>query len=81
MGAFCQCLFESTHHFTFNSPSLQALVQELNFCAYLGLPAFMIPLRGAQCANLARVLLNHLHTGHHSSMVNMQLFSIKIIVL
>ncbi|XP_060777858.1 protein arginine N-methyltransferase 5 isoform X2 [Neoarius graeffei] len=45
-----------------------ALVQELNFCAYLGLPAFMIPLRGAQCANLARVLLNHLHTGHHSSM-------------
>ncbi|GAA6106279.1 protein arginine N-methyltransferase 5 [Tachysurus ichikawai] len=45
-----------------------ALVQELNFCAYLGLPAFMIPLKGAQCANLARVLLNHLHTGHHSSM-------------
>ncbi|KAI4874778.1 hypothetical protein NFI96_031642, partial [Prochilodus magdalenae] len=45
-----------------------ALVQELNFCAYLGLPAFMIPLRGPQCANLARVLLNHIHTGHHSSM-------------
>uniref|UniRef100_A0A3B4EDC2 Protein arginine N-methyltransferase 5 n=1 Tax=Pygocentrus nattereri TaxID=42514 RepID=A0A3B4EDC2_PYGNA len=45
-----------------------ALVQELNFCAYLGLPAFMIPLKGPQCANLARVLLNHIHTGHHSSM-------------
>ncbi|XP_026884535.1 protein arginine N-methyltransferase 5 [Electrophorus electricus] len=45
-----------------------ALVQELNFCAYLGLPAFMIPLKGQRCANLARVLLNHIHTGHHSSM-------------
>uniref|UniRef100_A0AAY4B3M2 PRMT5 TIM barrel domain-containing protein n=1 Tax=Denticeps clupeoides TaxID=299321 RepID=A0AAY4B3M2_9TELE len=45
-----------------------ALVQELNFCAYLGLPAFMIPLKGPHCANLARVLLNHIHTGHHSSM-------------
>uniref|UniRef100_A0A673KWM4 Protein arginine N-methyltransferase 5 n=1 Tax=Sinocyclocheilus rhinocerous TaxID=307959 RepID=A0A673KWM4_9TELE len=33
-----------------------ALVQELNFCAYLGLPAFMIPLRGPHCANLARIL-------------------------
>uniref|UniRef100_A0A8C1TNV3 Protein arginine N-methyltransferase 5 n=1 Tax=Cyprinus carpio TaxID=7962 RepID=A0A8C1TNV3_CYPCA len=30
-----------------------ALVQELSFCAYLGLPAFMIPLRGPHCANLA----------------------------
>uniref|UniRef100_A0A672LKZ8 Protein arginine N-methyltransferase 5 n=1 Tax=Sinocyclocheilus grahami TaxID=75366 RepID=A0A672LKZ8_SINGR len=45
-----------------------ALVQELNFCAYLGLPAFMIPLRGPHCANLARILLNHIHTGHHSCM-------------
>uniref|UniRef100_A0A8C1B2W6 Protein arginine N-methyltransferase 5 n=1 Tax=Cyprinus carpio carpio TaxID=630221 RepID=A0A8C1B2W6_CYPCA len=33
-----------------------ALVQELSFCAYLGLPAFMIPLRGPHCANLARIL-------------------------
>uniref|UniRef100_A0A8C2GGX4 Protein arginine N-methyltransferase 5 n=1 Tax=Cyprinus carpio TaxID=7962 RepID=A0A8C2GGX4_CYPCA len=40
----------------------------LNFCAYLGLPAFMIPLRGPHCANLARILLNHIHTGHHSCM-------------
>uniref|UniRef100_A0A4W5KMC8 Protein arginine N-methyltransferase 5 n=1 Tax=Hucho hucho TaxID=62062 RepID=A0A4W5KMC8_9TELE len=31
-----------------------ALVQELNFSAYLGLPAFMIPLKGPHCANLAR---------------------------
>uniref|UniRef100_A0A8C1B314 Protein arginine N-methyltransferase 5 n=1 Tax=Cyprinus carpio carpio TaxID=630221 RepID=A0A8C1B314_CYPCA len=45
-----------------------ALVQELSFCAYLGLPAFMIPLRGPHCANLARILLNHIHTGHHSCM-------------
>uniref|UniRef100_A0A8C1SY19 Protein arginine N-methyltransferase 5 n=1 Tax=Cyprinus carpio TaxID=7962 RepID=A0A8C1SY19_CYPCA len=48
--------------------SEEALVQELNFCAYLGLPAFMIPLRGPHCANLARILLNHIHTGHHSCM-------------
>lgn len=47
----------------------QALVQELNFSAYLGLPAFMIPLKGPHCANLARVLLNHIQTGHHSCMV------------
>lgn len=45
-----------------------AVVQELNFCAYLGLPAFMIPLRGPHYANLARILLNHIHTGHHSCM-------------
>ncbi|KAJ3595239.1 hypothetical protein NHX12_004543 [Muraenolepis orangiensis] len=31
-----------------------ALVQELNFAAYLGLPAFMVPLKGAHSANLAR---------------------------
>lgn len=47
----------------------QALVQELNFSAYLGLPAFMVPLKGPHCANLARVLLNHIQTGHHSCMV------------
>uniref|UniRef100_A0A3B3SD68 Protein arginine N-methyltransferase 5 n=1 Tax=Paramormyrops kingsleyae TaxID=1676925 RepID=A0A3B3SD68_9TELE len=45
-----------------------ALVQELNFSAYLGLPAFLIPLKGPHCANLARVLLNHINTGHHSCM-------------
>ncbi|KAL4657197.1 protein arginine N-methyltransferase 5 [Arapaima gigas] len=45
-----------------------ALVQELNFSAYLGLPAFMVSLKGPRCANLARVLLNHINTGHHSCM-------------
>ncbi|XP_003457457.1 protein arginine N-methyltransferase 5 [Oreochromis niloticus] len=44
-----------------------ALTQELNFSAYLGLPVFMIPLKGPSNANLARVLLNHIHTGHHTS--------------
>ncbi|XP_003977753.2 protein arginine N-methyltransferase 5 [Takifugu rubripes] len=44
-----------------------ALVQELNFSAYLGLPVFMIPLNGPNNANLARLLLNHIHTGHHTS--------------
>uniref|UniRef100_A0A8C9VFA8 Protein arginine N-methyltransferase 5 n=1 Tax=Scleropages formosus TaxID=113540 RepID=A0A8C9VFA8_SCLFO len=48
--------------------SESALVQELNFAAYLGLPAFMVSLKGPHCANLARVLLNHIHTGHHSCM-------------
>lgn len=49
---------------------LQALVQELNFSAYLGLPAFMIPLKGPHSANLARQLLNHIQTGHHSCNVS-----------
>uniref|UniRef100_A0A8C4SKV7 Protein arginine N-methyltransferase 5 n=1 Tax=Erpetoichthys calabaricus TaxID=27687 RepID=A0A8C4SKV7_ERPCA len=48
--------------------SESALIQELNFAAYLGLPAFMITLRQENNANLARLLLNHIHTGHHSSM-------------
>lgn len=29
----------------------------------------MIPLKGLSNANLARVLLNHIHTGHHTSNV------------
>lgn len=52
-----------------NCVSVQALVQELNFSAYLGLPVFMIPLNGPNNANLARLLLNHIHTGHHTSNV------------
>lgn len=48
---------------------LQALAQELNFSAYLGLPVFMIPLKGPHNANLARMLLNHIQTGHHTSNV------------
>ncbi|XP_071368787.1 protein arginine N-methyltransferase 5 isoform X2 [Centroberyx affinis] len=28
---------------------------------------FMIPLKGPHCANLARQLLNHIQTGHHTS--------------
>lgn len=52
-----------------SSDCLQALAQELNFSAYLGLPVFMIPLNGSNNANLARLLLNHIHTGHHTSNV------------
>uniref|UniRef100_A0A671X409 Protein arginine N-methyltransferase 5 n=1 Tax=Sparus aurata TaxID=8175 RepID=A0A671X409_SPAAU len=37
--------------------SRHALAQELNFSAYLGLPVFMIPLKGPCNANLARVTL------------------------
>lgn len=53
--------------FCYNFP--QALTQELNFSAYLGLPVFMIPLTGPHNANLARLLLSHIHTGHHTSNV------------
>uniref|UniRef100_A0A4W3GFI4 PRMT5 TIM barrel domain-containing protein n=1 Tax=Callorhinchus milii TaxID=7868 RepID=A0A4W3GFI4_CALMI len=45
-----------------------ALIQELDFAAYLGVPAFLIPIRQHDNPNLARVLLNHLLTGHHSTM-------------
>lgn len=45
------------------------MLQELNFGAYLGLPAFLLPLNQEDNTNLARVLTNHIHTGHHSSMV------------
>uniref|UniRef100_A0A8C4HGT5 Protein arginine N-methyltransferase 5 n=1 Tax=Dicentrarchus labrax TaxID=13489 RepID=A0A8C4HGT5_DICLA len=34
-----------------------ALAQELNFSAYLGLPVFMIPIKGPHNANLARLTL------------------------
>ncbi|XP_060679181.1 protein arginine N-methyltransferase 5, partial [Hemiscyllium ocellatum] len=47
--------------------SEEALVQELNFAAYLGVPAFLIPLQQSNNSNLARMLLNHLLTGHHST--------------
>ncbi|KAM9328870.1 protein arginine N-methyltransferase 5 [Gastrophryne carolinensis] len=45
-----------------------ALLQELNFSAYLGLPAFLIPLPREDNSNLARLLSNHIHNGHHSTM-------------
>ncbi|XP_069735292.1 protein arginine N-methyltransferase 5 isoform X2 [Phaenicophaeus curvirostris] len=46
-----------------------ALAQELDFGAYLGVPAFLLPLPQAQNPNLARLLCAHLHSGHHSAMV------------
>ncbi|XP_077414471.1 protein arginine N-methyltransferase 5 [Vanacampus margaritifer] len=52
---------------TVRRSSEAALAQELHFSAYLGLPVFMIPLNGPQKANLARVLLNHLLSGHHTT--------------
>ncbi|KYO38530.1 hypothetical protein Y1Q_0006637 [Alligator mississippiensis] len=48
------------------------MLQELTFGAYLGLPAFLVPLTQAENPNLARVLSTHLHTGHHSAMVWMR---------
>ncbi|XP_067881313.1 protein arginine N-methyltransferase 5, partial [Heterodontus francisci] len=47
--------------------SEEAVLQELNFAAYLGVPAFLIPLGQSNNSNLARLLLNHLLTGHHST--------------
>nr|XP_020665399.1 protein arginine N-methyltransferase 5 [Pogona vitticeps] len=48
--------------------SEMAVLEELNFGAYLGLPAFLLPLTQAENPNLARVLCNHINTGHHTSM-------------
>lgn len=45
-----------------------ALIQELDFAAYLGVPAFLIPIQQRNNCNLARILLSHLLTGHHSTM-------------
>ncbi|XP_068604761.1 protein arginine N-methyltransferase 5 isoform X1 [Brachionichthys hirsutus] len=52
---------------TLRRNSEAALAQELNFTAYLGLPVFMMPIKGPHNANLARLLLSHVHTGHHTS--------------
>ncbi|KAM6298204.1 LOW QUALITY PROTEIN: protein arginine N-methyltransferase 5, partial [Podargus strigoides] len=45
-----------------------AMLQELDFGAYLGLPAFLLPLGPGGNPNLARLLCAHLHSGHHSAM-------------
>ncbi|XP_077472223.1 protein arginine N-methyltransferase 5 [Stigmatopora argus] len=52
---------------TVRRSSEAALSQELHFSAYLGLPVFMIPLNGPDRANLARVVLNHIQSGHHTT--------------
>ncbi|XP_049602322.1 protein arginine N-methyltransferase 5 [Syngnathus scovelli] len=52
---------------TVRRSSEAALAQELHFSAYLGLPVFMMFLNGPHKANLARVLLNHIQSGHHTT--------------
>nr|XP_041568804.1 protein arginine N-methyltransferase 5 isoform X1 [Taeniopygia guttata]XP_041568805.1 protein arginine N-methyltransferase 5 isoform X2 [Taeniopygia guttata]XP_041568806.1 protein arginine N-methyltransferase 5 isoform X3 [Taeniopygia guttata]XP_041568807.1 protein arginine N-methyltransferase 5 isoform X4 [Taeniopygia guttata]XP_041568808.1 protein arginine N-methyltransferase 5 isoform X5 [Taeniopygia guttata] len=47
--------------------SQKALRQELDFGAYLGLAAHLVPLRGPHNPNLARGLSAHLHSGHHAT--------------
>ena len=37
------------------------LVQELRYASHLGLPAVMARLEGANHANLARIISNHIH--------------------
>ncbi|XP_058677422.1 protein arginine N-methyltransferase 5-like [Ammospiza caudacuta] len=44
-----------------------ALWQELDFGAYLGLAAHLVPLRGSHNPNLAEGLSAHLHSGHHAT--------------
>uniref|UniRef100_A0A8C6VMT3 Protein arginine N-methyltransferase 5 n=1 Tax=Naja naja TaxID=35670 RepID=A0A8C6VMT3_NAJNA len=44
-----------------------AMLEELNFGAYLGLPAFLIALTQADNPNLARVLCHHINIGYHTS--------------
>ncbi|NXF12848.1 ANM5 methyltransferase, partial [Smithornis capensis] len=47
--------------------SEKALRQELDFGAYLGLAAHLVPLTGGDNPNLARGLSAHLNSGHHST--------------
>ncbi|XP_068027417.1 protein arginine N-methyltransferase 5 [Melanerpes formicivorus] len=49
--------------------SEQALLQELDFGAYLGVPAVLLPLPQLHSPNLARLLLSHLQGAHHSTAV------------
>ncbi len=77
MSELSPCVIPPCPHHSSSCVSLQALVQELNFSAYLGLPVFMIPLKGPHNANLARLLLNHIHTGHHTSNVRCAAFKKK----
>jgi len=44
----------------------EAIVQELQFAAYLSLPAVVVPLRQHDCANLARAVHSHLLKSHHN---------------
>ncbi|XP_031465837.1 protein arginine N-methyltransferase 5 [Phasianus colchicus] len=47
----------------------QALQQELDFAAYLGVPAVLLALRGPHCPNLARGLCAHLQGAPHGAAV------------
>nr|XP_041568811.1 protein arginine N-methyltransferase 5 isoform X8 [Taeniopygia guttata] len=53
--------------------SQKALRQELDFGAYLGLAAHLVPLRGPHNPNLARGLSAHLHSGHHATQLDVQI--------
>ena len=49
---------------------VQALQQELDFAAYLGVPAVLLSLRGPHCPNLARGLCAHLQGAPHGAAVS-----------
>jgi protein arginine N-methyltransferase 5 len=53
-----------TFDFVFICSSSQALDQELTFANHLGVPAVLIPLRSAECCNLARIVNTHILAGH-----------------
>nr|XP_033781486.1 protein arginine N-methyltransferase 5 [Geotrypetes seraphini] len=66
VGKLSQWIQPDSHVEEIRRNSEAALLQELNFAAYLGLPAFMIHLSQGDNTNLARILINHIHVGHHS---------------
>nr|CAB3265173.1 protein arginine N-methyltransferase 5-like [Phallusia mammillata] len=46
-----------------------AVTQELNFAAYLSLPAVLVYLQTQDCASLAKTIYTHLLTSHHGMTV------------
>ncbi len=43
----------------------KALTQELMFASHLGVPAILLPLKKKNSSNLARILNQHIHSGHN----------------
>ena len=43
----------------------EAAYEELNFSAYLGLPAVLMSLQSLECSNLAKIIYTHLLKSHH----------------
>lgn len=44
----------------------EAVKQELNFVAFLSLPAIIVEIKSKNCSNIARIISTFLHEGHHN---------------